>query len=374
MVIAVNTRVLSGNSAISQLLVDCFEIIAVDHPEYDFVFIAEKEFAVQSNSQKNVRKIVLLQQSHNPLRWKLWYNYKLPSALKTIKADILISADGVCSLRTKVTQCLLVNDLALLHHPEWYSKKYLRFIKPNTGLFLHKAKTIITFSNGLKKEIELRYGIPENKISVIPPATPEHYQPVIMDIKEQAQEKYAEGKEYFLFNGIIHPRSSLVNLLKAFSLFKKRQKSNMQLIIASQSISEDAAFVESLKLYKYRNEVKLLTGLDKILLRQLTASAYACINTSPLHNEISGLLNAMECEVPVVAGNLKVAIEILGDAALLTNSEIPENIAEKLMFLYKDENKRNELVKKGLEQPVKYSLNKTADKLWQSILITMQSA
>jgi glycosyltransferase involved in cell wall biosynthesis len=372
MVIAINTRVLSGNSAISKLLIDCFEMTAVNHPEHIFIFIAEKQFAEKGNGLQNVKRIVLPQQSSNPLLWKLWYNYKLHFLLKKIKASILISADGVCSLRTKVPQCLVINDFAFLHYPEWYSKKYFRFIKSNTIDFLQKAKTVVTFSDVLKNEIVNRYSIGENKVTVVSPTSGKKYQPVSLETKERVKEKYTEGKEYFLFNGYVHPRSSLVNLLKAFSLFKKRQKSNMQLIIASQNISEDVAFVESLKLYKYRNEVKLLTSLDEKLLTEITASAYVCINTSPLHNEIVLLLNAMECEVPVIAGNLKVAIEILGDAPLLVNSDMPENIAEKLMLLYKDENKRNELVKKGLEQSAKFSLNETAGKLWQNILTTIQ--
>ncbi len=374
MVIAVNIRVLSGNSAISKLMVGCFEMIAVNHPEHEFIFIAEKEFDVQNNPIQNIKKIVLPQQSSSPLLWKLWYNYKLPSTLKKIKADLLITADGVCSLRNKVPQCLFVNDLAFLHYPEWYSKKYLRFIKSNTPFFLQKAKTVFTFCDVLKNEIVQQYSVAENKITVIPATSGKKYQPLNWEVKEQVKEKYTACKEYFLFNGAIHPRSNLVNLLKAFSLFKKRQKSNMQLIIASQTVSEDAAFVESLKLYKYRSEVKLLTSLDERSLMDITAAAYACINTSPLHNEIVVLLNAMECEVPVIAGNLKVAIELLEDAALFVNSAVPENIAEKLMLLYKDENKRNELVKKGLEQAAKYSLNNTAAKLWQNILITMQPA
>ena len=374
MIIAVNIRVLSGNSAISQLMIDCFEMMAVNHPEHEFIFIAEKEFPKQKNSIKNVKKIVLPQQSGNPLLWKLWYNYKLPSLLKKLKAAVFISADGICSLRTKVPQCLFVNDLAFLHHPEWYSKKYLRFIKSNSADFFQKATTVVTFSDGLKTEIVQRYSVAENKIAVVPATSCKKYQPLNREAKEQVKEKYTAGKEYFLFNGSIHPRSSLVNLLKAFSLFKKRQKSNMQLIIASQTVSEDAAFVESLKLYKYRNEIRLLTSLDERSLSEITAAAYACINTASLHNDIVILLNAMECEVPVIAGNLNVAIEILGDAALFVNSAIPESIAEKLMLLYKDENKRTGLIKKGIEQSTKYSLSETANQLWENILTTMQPA
>lgn len=146
----------------------------------------------------------------------------------------------------------------------------------------------------------------------------------------------------------------------------------MQLIIASKTAPQDVAFIESLQLYKYRSEVKLLTNIDDILLAEITAAAYACINLSVLHHDINYLLNAMRCEVPVIAGNLHIAIEMLGDAALFVSTGHPENIAEKLMLLYKDENKRNDLIKKGLHQSGKYSSPAAADALWQNILKTIQ--
>ena len=372
MVIAVNIRELSGNSAIGKLLIHCFEMIAANYPEHEFIFIGEKELTAQNNGLQNVKRIILPQHSDNPILWKLWYNYKLPSTLKKVKADILFTADGVCSLRTKVPQCLIINDLAFLQYPEWYSKKYLRFIKSNTGGFLKKAKTVVTFSATLKNEVAKRYDVVENKITVIPATSGKKYQPITREAKELVKEKYTEGKEYFLFSGRIHPGSNLVNLLKAFSLFKKRQKSNMLLIIASQDILQDAPFVESLKLYKYRHEVKLIPGLNNDILKEITATAYACINMAPLHNDIAGLFNAMQCGVPVIAGNLHIAMELLEDAALFANGDVPEHIAERLMLLYKDETKRNELVKKAMLQSSKYHLNQTADALWEIIPATMQ--
>jgi len=372
MIIAVNTRVLSGNSPINKLLVDCIEMIAGSNPEHTFIFIAEKEFTEQNAASKNIKKIVLPQQYSNPLLWKLWYNYKLPAVLKKYKAVILISADGICSLRTKVPQLLLVNDVADLKHPEWYPKKYLRFVKTNTTAFLEKAKGIIAFSDAAKKEIEQQYQIAENRIAVLYAGTSPKFQPVDWKEREQVKEKYADGKEYFLFSGAIHPRSNLTNLLKAFSLFKKRQKSNMQLIIASDDFSADKAFVESLQLYKYRNEIKLLENLHPEALHAITASAYTCINLSPLHTDIARLLTAMQCEVPVIAVNLFAAVEILGDAALYATAAKTGEIAEKLMQVYKDENKRNDLIKKGVQQAAKYTMDASAEQLWQNVLTTIQ--
>jgi len=279
MIIAVNTRILSGNLSNSKQLIHQVESIAAMQPEHEFIFIAETAFPVQETVYNNVKRIVLPQQSTNPLLWKLWYNYKLPSLLKKTGAAVLISADGVCSLRSKVSQCLIINDLAFLNYPELYTKKYVRFIKSNTTLYLQKAAAVFTYSEVLKNEILKHYGLNEDKVAVISPVVTKQFTAISWERKEQVKEQYTEGKEYFLFSGDIHPKSNLINLLKAFSLFKKRQKSNMQLMIASQTAPQDAAFIESLQLYKYRSEVKLLTNVNDASLAEITAAAYACINT-----------------------------------------------------------------------------------------------
>ena len=59
--------------------------------------------------------------------------------------------------------------------------------------------------------------------------------------------------------------------------------------------------------------------------------------------------------------------EICGDAALFVNPESIEDIADKMMALYKDEKLRNELIAKGYVQAKKYSWDITADLLWQGI-------
>jgi glycosyltransferase involved in cell wall biosynthesis len=81
-------------------------------------------------------------------------------------------------------------------------------------------------------------------------------------------------------------------------------------------------------------------------------------------------MEAMQCGVPVVASNIDSIIEIAGDAVLYADPKSFEDIADKMMLLFKDENQRNELIIKGNRQALHYSIKKTADLLWQSIVKT----
>lgn len=370
MVIAVNTRILSGDTATRKFLLQILTGIATENTGHRFYFISENEWLSKA-ALSNVEYVVLKQRSLNPLLWKLWYNYTLPSLLTKVKADVLISADGICSLRTKVPQCVLINDLEFLQHPGWYSKKYIGFAASALPLSLSKAKSILTFSEHLKNVVTSKYKIAGDKIKVLAGASHAGYQLQHSGNAESVKNKYTDGNEYFLFSGAVHERNELTNILKAFSQFKKRQKSSMQLLLVTDLIPEKNAFVESLRLYKYRNEVKLLPVTDSKEISLLVAAAWCCINLSPLYTDINFLLSSLQCEVPVIAGNNEQAKELLKDAALYANPASVDAIAEQMMLVYKDENKINQLVAAGKNLTVNNGKD-NAGQLWQHILTLTQ--
>lgn len=370
-VIAINTRILSGDNAAAKLLTDYFISIAASNTAHQFYFISNNE-KLPASFLSNVKYIAIKQQSANPLFWKLWYNYKLPAALKKIKADVLVSADGIGSLRTKLPQCVCVNGLAFLLHPEWYSKNYVRFINANMPASFQKAKQIFAFSNVVKNEIAKQFKVGEEKIITASFFINKTATPLSSEENEAVKQKFADGNEYFLFYGAIHSRSNLTNLLKAFSLFKKRQKSTMQLVLVTDSIPAKNAFVESLLLYKYRDDVKMYEINNDKEIARLVAAAWCCISLSPWHSDIIFLQNALQCQVPVIAGNSSQAKELLDGAALYSNPDIIESIAEKMMLVYKDEALSNQLVSEGKRLLAANNKTKLHEYLWQHIVSITQ--
>jgi glycosyltransferase involved in cell wall biosynthesis len=71
--------------------------------------------------------------------------------------------------------------------------------------------------------------------------------------------------------------------------------------------------------------------------------------------------------VPVITSNVTSLPEIAGDAALLVNPESADSIAEAMTRLAADSALRNSLIEKGRVQRKKFSWEKSADLLWQSV-------
>jgi glycosyltransferase involved in cell wall biosynthesis len=369
MTIAVNTRFLAGElEGFGHYVVEIFRRITADHPEHSFVFIFDRPFRPTFDWPPNVRAEVIGPPARHPLLWKFWYDYRIPPVLRRCGADLFISADGFCSLRTKLPQCLVVHDLDFLHHPGFNKRSHVQYYKRYTPRCLAKAEAVVTVSNFSRNDILARYGLPADKLHVIYNGIREGFRPLGSGEKENVKDRYTAGREFFLYAGAIHPRKNLVNLLKAFSLFKKRQHSGMKLVLAGRLAWMGEPLLESLRTYKYRNDVVVTGYLEEHEFCRLMGSAYALVYPSLLEGFGMPVAEAMRCGVPVITSRGTAMEEISAGAALLADPLDPSSIAEQMMLLYKDENFRSGLIEKGTGVSKKYNWDEAAAAFWKVIM------
>lgn len=370
MIIAVNTRELINNcqEGYGNFIAETFKRIVRNHPEHEFIFIFDRPFDKQFLFAPNVRAVVTGPAARHPLLWKYWYDFKIPAILKKYKAAVFVSCDGFCSLRTKVPQCLVIHDLAFLHYPSLIKKAPLFFYKKYMPEFINKASSVATVSEYSKNDILNNYKAGADKIKVVYSAAKDIFHPLTDTQKIATKNKYTDGKEYFVYTGDIHPRKNLVTLLKAFSVFKKMQKTNMKLVFTGRLARKYESFVYSLKSYKYRHDVVMTGYVEETEMVSIIGAAYGLIYPSLYEGFGVPVIEAMKCNVPVITSSGTSMQEIAKEAALYADAGSYSAIADKMMLLYKDENLIKELVQKGEKISSQYSWDTTAELLWQSIL------
>lgn len=359
-------RIALNAASFSKDVFEMFLKLAGCKPEHAFLFIFDKPFSEKITFPQNVVPVVIERKGDSSLKWQFWYKFKIPIALKRHKADIFISEKFI-SLKTSIAQLLLFPDFTFIHQPSFLDKKSIRFYKRNTSLFLNKAAKIIAGSDYFKKEIIQRYKINEEKIIVLYPEIANGFVEIPSEEKESIKEKYAEGNEYFIYNGIISPQQNLLNFLKAFSFFKKRQKSKMQLLITGKPGIHYEQFAESLRLFRFKDEVKVLDNLSESETEKIIASAYAMIHAPAYESSHTQGLQALNYRVPVIVSSTGALPEYFGDAALYAHPENFKDLAEKMMLLFKDEKLRKELIEKGCVQIEKFSAKKN-EEIWFGII------
>lgn len=368
--IAVNTRFLLNNEleGYGYFTREVFSRIVRQHPEHQFYFLFDRPYVPEHLFAPNVHPVVVSPPARHPLLWKLWYDVQVPLVLRRLKADLLVSPDGYGSLTTGVPQCMVVHDLGFLHHPATYRKGHVSYYKRNLPRFVRKAATIATVSQFSKQDLINQYKTPADKIDVVYSAAKDVFQPLPFEEQQRVKEQYTGGREYFIYTGAIHPRKNLINLLKAFSLFKKRQRNTWKLVLAGRLAWKNDEFLTLLNTYKYREDVVLTGYLPETDLVRLVASAYALVYPSLFEGFGVPVLEAMKCGVPPLTSAGTSMQEIGGDCALYFNPADPADIADKLMLIYKDENLRSELIRKGRNHVAQYSWDRTAELVWAAMM------
>ena len=278
----------------------------------------------------------------------LFYEYrlnkKLSRIIKEIKADFLFSVDVEFS--TNLPQGLLLTGL------NGHNKKQRRKLQHSRSVFL--------LSETAKSELLNKNEIDEEKLSVIYGGPSKVFQPVYDEIKTFVKQKFTEGKEYFVYRGVIKKQNNIIPLLKAFSLFKKRQKTSMKLVLLGRIAWENNDFDKIIRTYKYREDVVLINDATVEEASEILAAAYALIQPYT-NNNLLFLFDAMQCHVPALIENNPAFKKITSDAVLYFDSKKEVDIADKMMLIYKDETLRNGLIEKSKNLIEDYSWEKTTD-------------
>jgi glycosyltransferase involved in cell wall biosynthesis len=370
MKIAVNIRTLRDDypENLAFFIEEVFKEVVSNQSNHQFFFFSDrpmtKSFAATANSTFTIIKPAV----QHPLLRRIWYDIKLPLFLKKSYADLLISCDGCASLKTNISQLLFTHNLSFLDYPAIVKKQQRSFYKRSVAAFLNKASHLLAVSSITKEEIVNRYSVSADKIDVLYAAPNNLYRPLSSEERESVKEKYTEGKEYFVCTGMMDAQKNLKNLLKAFSLFKKRQQTSLKLVLAGDFSSAYLPFKKEVETYKYRNDVVLAEGRNENELANIISSAYAMLHVPLFENFAIPVLNAMQCGVPVIATAGSVMENIAGEAALYTEATDITAMADQMMRIYKDENLRSVLIKKGFEKISDYTWKKTADQLWAGVL------
>jgi len=332
-------------------------------PQHQFYLISDRPFSILF-TQSNVHSVVLKPGATNPLLWKFWLDIKLPALLKKLKADVFIGLNGQLSTRSKIPQYLVVDEESF-NRPEALSKSHAFFYKRYIPKFLRKANALLVLSEATKTKLLREFHLSDETINVLYPAVNDVHIRVEWQEKEAIKEQYTEDKEYFLHQSFNTSAEQLVKLLKAFSFFKKRQQSGMKLVLAG-TFSDEKKADELLSTFKYRNDIVRVNKEEE----RLIAAAYAVIQINEGFETL--FLKAMKSAVPVLLSQKSLMKEYAGDAALYFDGSSIAEIAEMMMFIYKDEAIRGQLIQKGKELSAAYSWDNTIEVFWQKISKAME--
>jgi glycosyltransferase involved in cell wall biosynthesis len=368
--IAVNTRLLIQNrlEGIGWFTYESLKRITTQHPEHQFYFIFDREYDAEFIFSDNITPIIQYPHARHPVLYYAWFELVIPKLLKRLNPDLFLSPDGFLSLKTPVKSLAVFHDLNFEHYPQdipfWTRRYYLK----NFPKYAHKAVRIATVSEFSKADIVRQYKVSPEKIDVVYDGANDAYHPLAKEQKQRIRKEYSEGLPYFIFIGSLHPRKNLVNLFRAFDLFKKSNPSDVKLLIVGAkkwwTRDIDLAFNRMV----FSDDVIFTGRLNISELSKVLGAAIALTYVSYFEGFGIPIIEAFRCDVPVITSNVTSMPEVAGDAALLVDPFDPESIAEALYKAYQYESIREELIFRGHRRKDMFSWQHTADRLWESMV------
>lgn len=306
--------------------------LAIAEPSCDYLFLVNEEMQIDT-TPKNISFAVIKTGAIRLLNKK-----RLLRTLNDYHADkyITLEEDGYCIMQPAAKE---------------FTRKDL--LQPSARVFFLENKKV---REGYSGDTHFIKPVSKNAVASVSWAE-----------AESIKTRYTGGRDFFLFCGDIDERHRLVELLKAFSLFKKWQQSNMQLVIAGYPVLQPARFEEQLSSYKYRHDVVLLKNVSPNEIAPLTAAAYAVVypveqNILPL-----ALVQAIRSGVAIIASDIPANRQLTDTAIWIDNNHLQEGFANAMMLLYKDESQKQQLVEKIKEQAKSFVRQKMLGEVWQSI-------
>ena len=323
-------------------------------------------------------RLLLARSLPGPLGWKLWYDWQLPRLVKRHKPDLLMLTGGVTAKPSGARQCVWMpvyaNPKEAVAIPAGAT---VPIYAARLGNSLRQAETVFCFSEKDRSWLAGRGHIDAANILVVRPSASLGVHPLPVSEKEAIKKRYTGGKEYFFVPaagtgaGIGAGDDHVIQLLKAFSLFKKRQRSNFQLVLAG---TQTASLRQRLETYRYRGDLHWIdveepdSAISDAAAGSVTAYAAAAASTAgqgaaspddilsaayavlfPFEDGSLGttLLNAWEAGIPALVARGSRLRELVDDAAVIAGVDDPAALAGYMMSVYKDETQRNALIEKG---------------------------
>jgi glycosyltransferase involved in cell wall biosynthesis len=258
---------------------------------------------------------------------------------------------------------ITVHDMIHRAWPGAFNEIQLDYLVNRHRYSLKRADRIITDSLFAQKEIISEMAGLEKKISLIPLAP----SPIFRIVEREPffpQQQFGVEKPFIFYVGSITPKRHITPLLSAFEkLFPHYPAWSM--ILAGKNVTwppvDIAALVKELNCRLGKNAVVYEEFVSDSELVKLYNSADIFAYLSTYEGFGMPPLEAMACGTPVLTTTCSSLPEVVGDAALTVDPFNPCAVEDALGSMMADEALRENLVKKGFQQVLKFSWKRTAE-------------
>ena len=254
-----------------------------------------------------------------------------------------------------------IHELMAVVHPQCFERSVRTVFRLLLPRIARNSTHIFTAGEKWKAEISKRYGVPQEKISVIYPGSSPEYKPLDRQkCKKLLREKYGIKEPFLLFVSTLEAKKNIPTLLKAYKQLKEQGTMHKLVLVGRRG-------------YGYGQIEKVIKELR--IESDVIMPGYVPFNDLPAFYNASDIfvfpaydsfnmtvVDAMKCGCPIVASDGGGGPEGLGKAAIMVGLFDTTGYANAIESVLKDKKRASTLREKSIKEAKKFSWETAATK------------
>jgi glycosyltransferase involved in cell wall biosynthesis len=253
-------------------------------------------------------------------------------ALTLNKNDFLLSFCNTGPIFHR-NQIVYIHDVAVLEHPEWFSKSFGFIYRILLPLLAKRCKAVVTVSQYSKARICEVLSLPEEKVHVIENGVSNNFS-ALSPLKDLSNHGLEE-KKYILSVSSIDPRKNMGRVIEAWEQSNLPQAGYNLVFVGGGNSSFSNSDILAVK---NSNSIVFTGYVEDDVLVNLYQQAAGFVYMSLYEGFGLPVLEAMKAGIPVLASNTTSLVEVVGEYGLSCDP-LDVKIITKLMnqLPYQDE-------------------------------------
>lgn len=268
-----------------------------------------------------------------------------------------------------------IHDLTAVTMPS-HSPRVTRLLRWLLWWTAKLSRAIITDSECSRRDLIARYGLPEERVSVIYLGYDRslfNAEPANRDKLRLLRERLGIGPRYIVHHGTIQPRKNLQRLIAAYRLLlSQKSKLDLDLVLVGELGWEYQEILDAAA-QPGEGKVVLPGPLEDADLALLVKGAELAVIPSLYEGFCLPMVESMACGTPTIAANSSCLPEISANTLLYFNPQSIGDMAQCMEKVLSNETVRKGLSERGWLRAAEFSWKSCAQETLQVLLKAAES-
>lgn len=269
-----------------------------------------------------------------------------PGTLPPPKSDGLVESEAFDLVHFPTQNAFLTDvpsiyhpwDLQHLHLPQYFAPEVIQKRESEYRAFCAQAAMVVAATSWQKQDLIAQYGLPEEKVQVIPPAPVVEFYPVptTADL-EHVRKKFALPDRFLFYPAQTWPHKNHVGLVRALARVREREGVTIPLVLSGKRNDYFPTIEKEIAELNLGEQVLVLDYVSPLELQCLYRLCRAMVFPSLFEGFGMPILEAFLLRTPTACSNVTSLPEQAADAALIFNPLDTEDISQTLFRLWSDD-------------------------------------